>query len=246
MPAKWHKYSYSAQRQERRTTLIVLLFVAFFAVLFWMVHSFIFSMYALRSDTMLPSLTDRDLVIATPLYNTQSAPGVSLPLLATATRGDLVVIAPPRRDERNLALDFLNAGAAFLTLQRIRPFERPGSLVSKPLIRRIVALPGDRVYIEDGILHVKTPESGHFLTEFELVSEAYDIRIDSLPEGWDDTLPFSDFGRETVLGKDEYFVLCDNRLEASDSRIWGPVPASRIRAKVFFRYWPLSGFGPVH
>lgn len=245
MPAKWHKYSYSAQRQERRTTLIVLLFVAFFAVLFWMVHSFIFSMYALRSDTMLPSLAHRDLVIATPLYKTQSAPGVKVPFLAAASRGDLVVIAPPRRGERNIALDILNASAAFLTLQRVRPFEKSDSLVSKPLVRRIVALPGDTVYLKEGILHVKTPESNHFLTEFELVSEAYDIRIDSLPEGWDETLPFSDFGRETVLAKDEYFVLCDNRLEASDSRIWGPVPASRIRAKVFFRYWPLSGFGPV-
>jgi len=134
---------------------------------------------------------------------------------------------------------------AFATLQRIRPFSDPRSLVTKPLVRRVVGLPGDTVYLEKSVLHVKTPDSEHFLTEFEEVNATYDLEIDGLPSGWSEDLPFSDSSGQLVLGPDEYFVLCDNRLTASDSRIWGPVSGTRLKAKVLFRYWPFRAIGPL-
>ena len=56
-------------------------------------------------------------------------------------------------------------------------------------------------------------------------------------------MPLSGTSAEIVLGQDEYFVLGDNRQESSDSRSWGPLPGSRIQAKVIYRYWPIRSFG---
>ncbi len=67
MPAKWHKYSYSAQRQERRAAFSVVLFLALFASVFWLMHTFLFTMYRVNSPTMEPGLSEGDLVVATPL-----------------------------------------------------------------------------------------------------------------------------------------------------------------------------------
>jgi len=246
MPAKWHKYSYSAQRQERRSALSVVLFIALFAAVFWLFHSFLFTMYRVGSQTMNPGIADGDRVIATPLYRTGEHAVTAVPFFATAARGDLVVIEPAETSSQGFISSAIDSIVAFATLQRVRPFSDPRSLVSKPVIRRIVGLPGDTIYLDKSVLHIKTPDSAHFLTEFEIVEKNYDIAIDVLPEGWTSNLPFSDFSNEITLGPDEYFILCDNRQTASDSRIWGPISGSRIRAKVLFRYWPFSAIGPLH
>ena len=43
-----------------------------------------------------------------------------------------------------------------------------------------------------------------------------------------------------TLKNNQYFVMGDNRMFSSDSRSWGPVPASDIIGKVEFRAWPLN------
>ena len=48
---------------------------------------------------------------------------------------------------------------------------------------------------------------------------------------------------EYVLKDNEYYVLGDNRISSSDSRIWGGVKKEQILGKVIFKYWPLDVFG---
>ena len=43
-----------------------------------------------------------------------------------------------------------------------------------------------------------------------------------------------------TLAKDEYFVLCDNRISAFDSRLFGTVKASEISGKAVFQYYPFT------
>lgn len=100
---------------------------------------------------------------------------------------------------------------------------------SQYFIKRIIGLPGEKVAIENG--KVKIFNSDH--PEGSIISEAY--------------LPSNDitFGKDEIvsLGDNEYFVLGDNRLASSDSRVWGILPKHDIVGKAFLRALPLSQFG---
>lgn len=92
-------------------------------------------------------------------------------------------------------------------------------------IKRVVALPQDRVEIVQGRVSVNG----------QPVSEPYVERDNS-----DDR---SYTSREVRSG--HYFVLGDNRQGSNDSRTWGFVPRRYIYGKAFLRLWPLSKAGWV-
>ncbi len=48
-----------------------------------------------------------------------------------------------------------------------------------------------------------------------------------------------------TIGKDEIFVLGDNRNNSYDSRYFGPILKSDVFGKVFFIYWPPPRIGTV-
>lgn len=100
-------------------------------------------------------------------------------------------------------------------------------------------MPGDTLYIQDYIVYVKPQEQDFFLTEFELCKRPYNIHIYSIPAEWDGLGPFKDM-EPITLGEDEYFVLADNRIEAVDSRLYGPVKQNRLKGKVLFEYFPFD------
>jgi signal peptidase I len=86
------------------------------------------------------------------------------------------------------------------------------------MLKRIVALGGDQVGIEDGVLHV----NGHAVREpfldHRLVDSVY-------------------FGPVRVPAGD-VFVMGDQRSNSVDSRTFGPVPRNRILGRVDLRIWP--------
>lgn len=96
-------------------------------------------------------------------------------------------------------------------------------------IKRIIGLPGEKVQIDNG--RVKLYNSEH--PDGSYIDEPY--------------LPSNDitFGKEDIvsLGSDEYFVMGDNRLASSDSRVWGVLPKHDIIGHAFFRAFPLNEFG---
>lgn len=96
-------------------------------------------------------------------------------------------------------------------------------------IKRIVALPGERVNIRNG--RVKIINSDY--PKGFVLSESYLIPQDrpTYPEV------------EISLGDDEFFVLGDNRDASSDSRVWGPLSKKFVMGRALFRAWPINGFG---
>jgi signal peptidase I len=50
---------------------------------------------------------------------------------------------------------------------------------------------------------------------------------------------------DVTLGRDEYYVLGDNRPNSSDSRFWGPVRGEKIVGKAWLIYLPIKDFGPA-
>ena len=161
------------------------------------------------------------------------------PFLRNPARGQVVYLS--RMDGEKLALHeaFLNEVVEFFTLQKVSPFGRSSRMTGKSSIRRVVALPGDSYYMKDFVLYVKPSGQSHFLTEFELSSKPYNISIYSVPAEWDG-MGCSGEMEETTLGKDEYFVLADNRIEGVDSRVYGKIQGSRIKGRVVMQFFPFT------
>jgi signal peptidase I len=97
---------------------------------------------------------------------------------------------------------------------------------SKSYIKRVVALAGDKVRIDDGILYV----NGHRVRETYVPSDYIDTR----------TYP------ETTVPEHAFFVLGDHRNLSNDSRDFGPVPEELIYGKAVFAYWPVDKMGTLH
>lgn len=113
-------------------------------------------------------------------------------------------------------------------------FDPPASvhdLQGNAFIKRVIGLPGDRLDIRDGKVHVNG----------QVVDEAYvrgPARYD--PPDWDAIgLPGGRVPLNCVL------VLGDNRNNSQDGHIWGPLPVANIIGRTIFRFWPLSRVGPI-
>ena len=133
--------------------------------------------------------------------------------------GDIVVFNPPRGADRG---------------NQCGVPREPGQACPEPtathsdtnFIKRVVATPGDRLRIEDGIPIVNG----------EAVEGDWDIKACSA--GGVCNLP-----EEITIPADHYFMMGDNRGQSDDSRFWGPVPEDWIIGKAFITYWPPDRIG---
>ncbi len=139
-------------------------------------------------------------------------------------RGEVVIFNPEKPEsERNLL--------AFYT-----------KTDSEKYIKRVIGLPGEKVAFQNGKVYIITREQPNGIP---LDEKEY------LPSGVPTTKNNSiDRFEETVLGKDEYYVLGDNRTASSDSRVLpnhGAIKKSTIWGKVFYRKdpQPKAGWLPL-
>ena len=125
-------------------------------------------------------------------------------------------------------------------------------------IKRLVALPGDRVQIGDDRhlvingrrLDASTPHFENIYSfdpklpprksEFSghvngTVAEKYNIYpgLSLAPLFPDEQTVFTN-------DNDTYMVMGDNTTDSFDSRVWGPFPARNVIGKSFFVYWPIT------
>ena len=168
MPAKWHKYSYSARIEERRSIMSLLILVLVLTISFAVIHNNLINMEHIESATMEPTFTSGDSVITTPLYSTKLDESKGFSFFISPKRGDLVLLSPAFPSKHGYILDSVSGIVSFLTFQKIHLFAQKNSAGEQPMIRRLVAFPGDSIYMKDFVLHVKKAGSTHFLTEFEV------------------------------------------------------------------------------
>ena len=108
---------------------------------------------------------------------------------------------------------------------------RPPADNSKDFIKRVIALPGEKLLIRDSVVYI----NGHRL------DEPY------LPEAWTTLNNWpSNNSDGQVMKSNEYFVMGDNRNRSQDSRIFGPIGRDRIDGRAWFRIWPLDHFGDIY
>nr|WP_303935508.1 signal peptidase I [Treponema denticola] len=230
MTAKYRNFSYTARREHRNKVFFIIFLVLFAFFSYILITSYLLKTYRLQTGTMFPEISTGDMVLASFIY----AP-------VSAKRGDMVLIDGTSSQTKSFLKSAVNSITGFFTFQLLRPFDLQSE--DSYSIRRIVGLPGDTLYMENFVLHIKTKDSEHFLTEFELTQKNYDIEVKDLPQSWDLSLPFSGTYPKTVLKEGEYFVLCDNRIITDDSRLWGAVKGDKkICGKIILKYWPFKEF----
>jgi signal peptidase I len=131
-------------------------------------------------------------------------------------RGDIVVLKPPtwkplRLDQRIVSW-----------LCTVFPMDCSMNLPD-PLIKRVVALPGETIEIKDGYVYI----DGQILEEPYLQQQT----LGNVPL--------------RVISEGHVFVLGDNRGASNDSRSFGEVALSNIVGRAWLRYWPPDDVGLV-
>lgn len=133
-------------------------------------------------------------------------------------------MSPTLSDKDNLIVEKLSY--RFSDPKRFDIIVFPYQQTNKHYIKRIIGLPGETVQIIDGYVYI----NGELLNEDygNAVMESAGIAINPI-----------------VLGKDEYFVLGDNRNNSEDSRFGavGNIHKKDIDGRAWLRIWPFDQFG---
>ena len=178
---------------------------------------------------MVPDIPDSSVVMVSPLMN-------------NFERGDVVLLQPRDSKDVNFFKRQADCFIRFFTAQQISIIENKEIPASRPHLRRVVGMPGDTVYMRDYVLYIKPAGEKHFLTEFEIVKDPYNVTFFVPPADWDTEIGVKGSFDEMTLGYDEYYVLADNRKASDDSRLWGVVHSSDMEAKVLMCYFPFKNF----
>ncbi|MDR2543699.1 MAG: signal peptidase I [Treponema sp.] len=230
-------YSYAAQKKQRhRIIKYTLLFVSLF-ILYNCLTAFFFSVWKIDNNAMQPGINPGDRIVfstfAMPYRarNTEGSIENNLPF----KRGSIVLIDKSGDIKQSLPSRIADGIVRFFTMQKVSIFS--GS--RQYYIKRVIALPGDEVSMSEYIFRVKTGQS-FSLTEFELSDKPYVLAIPHSSALWDSSVPFSGSMDAIILGPNECFVISDDRSNTNDSRTWGPISTSMIKAKAVLRFWPFN------
>jgi len=218
-------YTLKKQRDHRIVTVLVCALIIFAVIM--IIRTFLLFPVRQRSVSMYPDIPNDSIVLFTPFIGTPS-------------RGDVVLLKPRTEEKHSLLYRAAGVLAGFFTAQQFTFSSTSGAMGSEPQIRRIVGLPGDTIYMRGYIIFVQASGEKHFLTEFECARRAYNVNLLAVPAGWDSSIGVGGDFEKIHLGKNQYFVLGDNRNSCLDSRLWGPVDEKDIRAKGLGVYFPFS------
>jgi signal peptidase I len=97
-------------------------------------------------------------------------------------------------------------------------------------IKRIIALPGESVKVENGKIFVNDGQLNEMYINNAMATRGGTFLSD---------------GESVKVPDAEYFVLGDNRPYSSDSRTWGFVPKGKITGRAWVIYWPITEAGAI-
>jgi signal peptidase I len=159
------------------------------------IRTFVVQAFKIPSGSMEPTLLIGDHILVNKfLY------GVKIPF----TRKTLIPVSDPKRED---------------VIVFIYPVD-----TSKDFIKRVIALPGEKLEIIDSRVYIDGKPYGDKYGRY------------TEPVGRNPSGSHQDFGPITVP-ESQYFVMGDNRDHSYDSRFWGFVPSDSVKGKAFVIYW---------
>ena len=215
--------------RQKRKRLPLLITIILVALTVSTVHNSLLITARQATDSMLPTIDVTDRVYASSLiYGTRKGVARLLPTRAQDIRyGDLIVMYPPYSRPPARVARIADSILRFLTLQLVTIHSY------RPIIRRVIAVAGDQIYMENYIFYVRPANEHRFKHEFTLATRKYDLTVDGLPHDWPADLPFSARMEMRTVPQNSIFVAADNRLSALDSRHWPRVERQQIHGAVF-------------
>ena len=183
--------------------------------------------YRIPSASMLPNLLVGDHLFVNKFAYGAALPftDLRLPALRSPERGEIVVFT--------VARDGVST----------HPADRRPDLPREEFVKRIVAVPGDRVEFRDDRLLVNGEpvparrldwtfaegDRAHVVRELRADERRYRVL--------DDPEVVAPPGKPQVVEEDRYYVMGDNRDHSEDSRYWGTVHRDQIKGPAFLIYW---------
>jgi signal peptidase I len=181
------------------------------------VEAFVVKPYRIPTGSMEPTLAVGQRVLVNRLSSSYKV-------------GEIVVFHPPAGAEEQICghqpESVAPGGAA---CDATAPRE-----ASVNFIKRIVAGPGDEIYISGGHVYRRAKGQTRFVRE-----------QDSYIKPCEASSSECDFPRPIKIAAGHWFMMGDNRGDSDDSRFWGPVPTSWIIGEAIFTYWPVDRVGTL-
>jgi signal peptidase I len=181
------------------------------------IQAFIVKPYRIPSGSMEPTLATGQRVLVNRIGTNFNGPHV----------GEIAVFHPPASAEEQLC------GPTPHVVQQ------GGAACSQPVpkesnvnfVKRIVAGPGDEIYVKEGHVYRRASGTSQFVAE----KDGY-IKACGTSSECDFTTPIR-------IPAGHWFMMGDNRGDSDDSRFWGPVPTGWIIGPAVATYWPPDRIG---
>ena len=209
-------------------------------IIYLVIRTLLVEAYRIPSGSMIPTLLVGDWLFVNKLVYGPTIPftNAHLPGYSQPKRSDVVVfVSPPQSDQP----------------------EDP----QPTLVKRLVGMPGDTLYMRGGLLYVNgLPQRQGFASTTNHVdpSEAnstsdlfawqHRIELKSSRFGSPPEIPTHDNWGPLLIPAGHYFMMGDNRYCSKDSRYWGVVPRDNVRGRPLIVYYsyrpgPSDGDSPV-
>src|SRR5205085_1203060 len=118
------------------------------------------------------------------------------------------------------------------------------------VVKRVVAIPGDKLHLRDGVLYLNDvrqdePYVRHKLSDFNPYRDNFPAMPASESNGvsdqrWARSIPQYVQGDDLILPPNSYFGMGDSRDISYDSRYYGFFPRENVVGKLTFIYWSFN------
>lgn len=227
MNKKLFELSYSVRKDFEKKISFALFFVICIFVAINLLITFAAFSVRLASSSMEPDSGKNTCILFSPLKRNSG-------------RGSVVLLEPLLESDDSLLFKAADCLVRFFTAQQVSIISSRKNMGANRIVRRVIGVPGDTIYMRDYVMYIKPAGEDFFLTEFELVKKPYNVSINAAPSLWDSSLGVCGSFDQITLGDDEYFVLGDYRNSCVDSRFFGTVKNKDIKAGALFSYFPLN------